>query len=140
MLCSMKMVRGMVMVSLIFALMTKFTLADCQNLQADEVINISDANNATVLQVVTDGVIKVGEPFSTHIYPCDKDIEITAIDATMPAHGHGMNYQTELLQVDEGEYLANGLLFHMPGVWRIDINIKQNGVRKSVTKELTIDP
>ena len=40
------------------------------------------------------------------------------LDAEMPAHRHGMNYRASLRQTGPGRYLAEGLLFHMPGRWR----------------------
>ena len=45
------------------------------------------------------------------------------VDANMPDHGHGMNYQAELKQVNNGEFIASGLYFHMPGSWQISIRL-----------------
>lgn len=41
------------------------------------------------------------------------------VDADMPAHRHGMNYRARTTLGDDGRFEAQGLLFHMPGRWRL---------------------
>jgi len=66
--------------------------------------------------------IAVGQPFSMEIGVCDKDNQdfsgTLKVDAHMPAHRHGMNYQPSLERTKEGGFQANGFLFHMPGRWQ----------------------
>jgi hypothetical protein len=46
------------------------------------------------------------------------------VDADMPAHRHGMNYRTTVLALPEpGRYRAEGLLLHMPGRWRLIVEL-----------------
>ena len=45
------------------------------------------------------------------------------VDANMPAHGHGMNYRARLRERGAGRYAVDGLLFHMPGDWRVRIDV-----------------
>jgi hypothetical protein len=40
------------------------------------------------------------------------------LDAEMPAHRHGMNYRPVVKSVGPGRHVAEGLLLHMPGLWR----------------------
>lgn len=40
------------------------------------------------------------------------------VDADMPAHKHGMNYKPTVQALGDGRFVAEGLLFHMPGRWR----------------------
>ncbi len=48
------------------------------------------------------------------------------VDATMPAHKHGMNTVPTVVPGNApGRYLAQGLLFHMPGNWEITIRIQE---------------
>jgi len=49
------------------------------------------------------------------------------VEAVMPAHGHGMNYLPKITQVTDGNYVAKGLLFHMPGLWQIAVRLQQEG-------------
>ena len=41
------------------------------------------------------------------------------VDADMPAHRHGMNYRSTLRTLAPGRYVAEGLMWHMPGRWRL---------------------
>ena len=40
------------------------------------------------------------------------------VDADMPAHRHGMNYKPTVQALGGGRFVAEGLMFHMPGRWR----------------------
>lgn len=46
-----------------------------------------------------------------------------SVDATMPAHGHGMNTNPSTVSNGDGTYAATGLLFHMEGWWEIAVTI-----------------
>lgn len=65
-------------------------------------------------------LIPLSEPFDVALRVCDVDlIGSITVDAGMPAHKHGMNYQPEMLVEGDGVLRARGLVFHMPGVWQI---------------------
>jgi hypothetical protein len=49
------------------------------------------------------------------------------LDASMPAHGHGMNYRASILPRDEGLFEAQGLMFHMPGKWQLRLDFTLEG-------------
>lgn len=53
--------------------------------------------------------------------PAAKLSNTLRVDADMPAHRHGMNYRAKVVPVNaaSGRYRAEGLLFHMPGRWRL---------------------
>jgi hypothetical protein len=65
--------------------------------------------------------IPLNAPFALEIRLCDARMadlsRLTAVDAWMPAHRHGMNYKATLTKRDWGHYRAEGLLLHMPGEW-----------------------
>lgn len=66
--------------------------------------------------------IAVGEPFVVDFAICAGDgraAERVAIDATMPAHRHGMNYRPTVTALGGGRYRAEVFLFHMPGLWEV---------------------
>ncbi len=72
------------------------------------------------------GAIPIGAFFSLDITICDSAKRwagTLTVDASMPAHGHGMNYQPEV-QASASGFIAEGLLFHMPGQWRLDFNLQ----------------
>lgn len=70
--------------------------------------------------------IKIGEQFQIDILVCGKvfDTSEIEIDATMPAHKHGMNYLPDIAKLDTHRYRASGLFFHMPGQWRFTLDLK----------------
>jgi len=45
------------------------------------------------------------------------------VDADMPAHRHGMNYQPRVTALGGGRFLADGLALHMQGAWRLKFAI-----------------
>ena len=48
------------------------------------------------------------------------------LDARMPEHDHGMTRDVELVATDTpGEFLAEGLLFHMIGLWEFHVDVVQ---------------
>ena len=49
------------------------------------------------------------------------------VDADMPAHGHGMNTQPEVVAGKEGDYRVDGMLFHMAGEWVITVEVGRQG-------------
>ena len=67
--------------------------------------------------------IIVAKPFAIEFAVCSNDhsIEQITVDAVMPAHNHGMNYRPEVSNNGNRRYSAKPMLFHMPGVWRINV-------------------
>ena len=48
------------------------------------------------------------------------------VDATMPEHRHGMNYQPRISTLGDGRFRVEGLMFHMSGRWQLEFEV-QNG-------------
>ena len=73
----------------------------------------------------------VGRHFSLWIAVCARGApaapEAVSVDARMPAHGHGMNYQPSVVVLGEGRYRADGLMFHMPGRWELVFAVREDG-------------
>lgn len=57
------------------------------------------------------------------------------VDADMPAHQHGMNYRPTLQARGGGRYTAEGLMFHMPGRWRLLFTVDDGA---PITRELGV--
>jgi hypothetical protein len=66
--------------------------------------------------------LKVGQFFDAEVVDCatrdGRPVDRITIDATMPAHGHGMSYRPTSERMAAGRYLFKGLMLHMPGTWR----------------------
>ena len=59
----------------------------------------------------------------------------------MPAHGHGMNYRPmRQRRRRPGHYKFTGLMLHMPGTWRVTIDLLQGAKRTRLTHEVKLAP
>lgn len=71
--------------------------------------------------------IRVAEHFALLVRLCPATAELLAVDATMPAHRHGMNYRPTLQALGDGRWRVEGLLFHMPGSWELRLDTRLHG-------------
>jgi hypothetical protein len=61
------------------------------------------------------------------------------VDATMPEHRHGMNYRPGVSTRAEGQFRAEGLMFHMPGRWELVFEWRDAaGVTRRLAQSLTV--
>ena len=71
---------------------------------------------------------------SWHIRVLDRDDEILELEELnvfggMPEHDHGLPTQPEVtMRLDNGDYLLEGVRFHMQGHWELLIEIQYAGV------------
>ena len=88
--------------------------------------------------------LKVGQFFAAEVVACrmpgPEPVREIVVDATMPAHGHGMNYRPAAARTAPGHYRFTGLMLHMPGKWRVTIDLLQSGKRTRLTHEVTLKP
>ena len=85
--------------------------------------------------------VPVGRHFDIHFAVCGVALRggaTVAVDADMPAHRHGMNYRTRVEAVQPGVYRAHGLMFHMPGTWRVIFDLPLEGRTLRVTREIEV--
>ena len=61
------------------------------------------------------------------------------VDAHMPEHRHGMNYRARVSAVGDGRFLAEGLLFHMPGRWRLVFDVQRGGRTERLATDLVLE-
>jgi hypothetical protein len=61
------------------------------------------------------------------------------VDATMPEHRHGMNYRATVAAKGGGRYVAEGLLFHMPGRWQVLFDVEARGTSERLASELVLN-
>jgi YtkA-like len=88
--------------------------------------------------------LKVGQFFAAEVVACrapDREsVGQVAIDATMPAHGHGMNYRPKAEPTGPGRYRFTGLMLHMPGTWRVTFDLMHGPRRTRLTHEVNLKP
>ena len=87
--------------------------------------------------------IKVGELFSLEATLCPKAgasaVRAFKVDASMPDHRHGMNYQPSVVRSGENSYTASGLMFHMPGRWQLVFEVDSAGGRERILVDYFLD-
>lgn len=72
--------------------------------------------------------IEVGRHFAVEAIVCaTPPVQGLRVDAQMPEHRHGMNYRARVSSAGDGRYVAEGLLFHMPGRWQLVFDVERGG-------------
>ena len=90
----------------------------------------------------TPPAIRVGELFSLQAEVCPQEgVSVTGlkVDAGMPAHRHGMNYQPRVSSPGPGKYAATGLMFHMPGQWQFTFDVETPAGRERIRVDYTAE-
>ena len=83
---------------------------------------VAELDGLTVVFAPRPWPVPVGQHFALDIAVCAAPGSAVPaslrVDADMPAHRHGMNYKPSVLARGDGRFVAEGLMFHMPGRWR----------------------
>ena len=83
------------------------------------------------------GKLAVSQHFSVEMAVCPKSgqpaPESVRVDGFMPEHNHGMNYRPVVKPGEGGRYLADGLMFHMPGKWDFIFEVRGGGKTDRMT-------
>jgi len=62
-------------------------------------------------------------------------------DGGMPSHGHGFVTRPRITRnLGGGEFLVEGVKFHMPGDWVLQITVTSRGATDRVSLPLRVDP
>jgi hypothetical protein len=85
--------------------------------------------------------IEIGRHFSIEAVICAEDAAsvLTRVDADMPEHRHGMNYRPTVARKGNGRWVAEGLLFHMPGRWQLSFDVEHAGRRTRLTTDVLVE-
>lgn len=69
--------------------------------------------------------IPLAQPFALEVEVCGgRDVDDLRVDAIMPAHQHGMNYVPTVMATDDDVFKVQGMLFHMPGLWQLQVDLQ----------------
>ena len=103
---------------------------------------VLEGKTATVAVAPAGKGIPVSESFSLEIQICDapEGTEVVRMDARMPAHGHGMTYRPDLKQRENGRYVAENVLLHMPGTWEFIIDTRGPDQSERLRAETVVGP
>lgn len=101
----------------------------------------SDTPEAPITFIAIDE-IPLSHPFSLQVTLCDpahsNGPATLQIDARMPAHQHGMNYTPDVTDRGNGVYDITGMLFHMPGLWEIQVTLETDTGTYPYTHAVTL--
>jgi hypothetical protein len=90
------------------------------------------------------GTLKVGQFFKLEVVACRvpgaEAVQSIVVDAQMPAHGHGMNYRPTMAQTGAGSFRFSGLMLHMPGRWRLTVDLVQGERRTRLAHDIELRP
>lgn len=124
------------------ALVTSTSHADdCGNALRSAAPLVAESDGARIMFVPLTLPVPVGRHFDIHFVVCGvtpRSGAMVAVDADMPAHRHGMNYRTRVEKLPGGVYRAHGLMFHMPGTWRVFFDVPLEGRTLRVTREIEV--
>jgi hypothetical protein len=117
--------------------------AACTPALAGEGVRIIRAAGHAVAWRPVPRPIPLSAPFALELAVCATDgrlaLESLSVDADMPAHRHGMNYRPSVSRRGVGRYRADGLLFHMPGDWRLIVDLRAGGRSERLTDAIVVD-
>lgn len=84
------------------------------------------AKEPTDLQIfATLEPINVSKPFGLDLILCGDATDLTVeADAWMPRHKHGMNYAPVVHAEGDGKFNVSNLVFHMPGLWQVRVEVR----------------
>jgi hypothetical protein len=71
-----------------------------------------------------DAPLRAGQPFVLRVRTCPDGAVLQRVDATMPAHRHGMNYRPRIEPLGPGRWRVEGLLWHMAGLWELQFDLR----------------
>jgi len=83
-----------------------------------------------------------GTQFAVELALCDAPAGTEIIEATasMPAHGHGMNYRPEIHDNAHGDIVSSGWLMHMPGRWQVSVKTRLGSDYHTFIGDIIVSP
>lgn len=99
-----------------------------------------ESRDVIVLFRTVPATIEVGRHFAVEAVVCAAAPAPTLrVDAGMPEHRHGMNYRARLSPAGPGRYVAEGLLFHMPGRWQLLFDVGHGGRTERLAADILLE-
>ena len=99
------------------------------------------SSDVTVLFRTVPPTIEIGRHFTVEAVVCSPAPMPTRlrVDALMPEHRHGMNYRPTVIKSGDGVYVAEGMLFHMPGRWQLIFDVERDGRVERLSTEMELE-
>jgi hypothetical protein len=62
-----------------------------------------------------------------------------SVNARMPGHEHGMNTRPRRLELEDGQFVFAGMLFHMAGEWEVELDVGRGRIHEKANARLTLE-
>jgi len=101
-----------------------------------------DGQNFVLVWRVETAPLRLGEFFAVLVSACERSAQRVSrlrVDATMPAHNHGMNYLPTITGDGSGTFTARGLLLHMPGRWELAFDVASEAAREQLRANVDLE-
>ena len=122
---------GLRVVAATLFLLAPWPLLSCESAPIGGDARYIKGSNFSLAWRVEPAPLKLGEFFSVVISACGAEpVSRLRVDATMPAHQHGMNYLPSVVAEGGGRFRADGLLLHMPGRWEFAFDVADAKARE----------
>lgn len=85
--------------------------------------------------------LRLNEFFTVVVSACERSsqrVSTLKVEATMPAHQHGMNYLPKTVARGDGTFRAQGLLLHMPGRWEFSFDVASASTRETLRSSVEL--
>ena len=80
----------------------------------------------------------LSQPTGLTVVVCGGNVSAVAVDAWMPAHRHGMNYEPDVEALGAGRYAVTGMVYHMPGLWQLKVTLRSGSGRAAYVLDMPI--
>ena len=115
---------------------------DCKEPRGFDARGRIESGDVVVLFRTVPAAIEIGQHFAVEAIVCAGPPGAPSglrVDAYMPEHRHGMNYRPTVTSRGGGAYVAEGLLFHMPGLWQLRFDVERGGRTERLTADMEIE-
>lgn len=112
----------------------------------DAVVAVSNDGAYQVAYLPEPSPVPLNDVFSLHVWVRDakntaewfSDAGLAA-DAAMPAHQHGMNVEPAIKPLGKGDFLVEGMLFHMAGHWELYLDVTRGGITERAQFDVELE-
>ncbi|MGE0152717.1 MAG: hypothetical protein AB7R90_08860 [Reyranellaceae bacterium] len=137
------MIRRALLLALALGVLGAGPVLACQMPALDSARLLDDGKGFAVAWRLVPAEPQIGQFFAVEFAVCNRaapaSVETLRIDATMPAHRHGMNFQPRIAATGADLYRAEGMMFHMPGTWQLVFEQRMPGGPARLTTDIEID-
>ncbi len=105
----------------------------------------TDGGTFTVVVTTSPRPVLLNEPFELNVgvktvrRVDDPNPLWLGVEATMPAHAHGMNTRAIVEPLADGRFVVRGMLFHMAGEWEIVLRVAKGRLHEQTRVRVLIE-